>query len=115
MCIRDRRKEFISRVKKARTGISRVLILPIYLTFSFLFYFWKKYNFFWLSFFQEIGEALSDLKLLCSEIRRSDTFRKLLGLLLSIGNFLNGVNVSGTVRYLTLIFLFALLLTFLTV
>jgi len=45
--------------------------------------------------FQEIGEALSDLKLLCGEIRKSDTFRKILGLLLSIGNFLNSVNVSG--------------------
>lgn len=53
------------------------------------------FSLFFIVFFfvQEIGEALSDLKLLCAEIRKSDTFRKILGLLLSIGNFLNGVNV----------------------
>ncbi|XP_065675176.1 FH1/FH2 domain-containing protein 3 isoform X4 [Hydra vulgaris] len=44
---------------------------------------------------KEIGEALSDLKCLCEEVKKSDTFKKVLGLLLSVGNFLNGVNIKG--------------------
>uniref|UniRef100_T2MC48 FH1/FH2 domain-containing protein 3 n=1 Tax=Hydra vulgaris TaxID=6087 RepID=T2MC48_HYDVU len=44
---------------------------------------------------KEIGEALSDLKCLCEEVKKSDTFKKILGLLLSVGNFLNGVNIKG--------------------
>ncbi|XP_057291170.1 FH1/FH2 domain-containing protein 1-like [Hydractinia symbiolongicarpus] len=44
---------------------------------------------------KEIGEALSDLKLTCDEIKNIDTFKKCLSVLLSIGNFLNGVNIKG--------------------
>uniref|UniRef100_A0A6G1SA13 FH1/FH2 domain-containing protein 3 n=2 Tax=Aceria tosichella TaxID=561515 RepID=A0A6G1SA13_9ACAR len=44
---------------------------------------------------KEVAEPLMDLKQAIEEIERSETFRNILGTLLSIGNFLNSTNVKG--------------------
>ena len=44
---------------------------------------------------KEVAEPLMDLKQAIGEIERSETFRVILGTLLSIGNFLNSTNVKG--------------------
>lgn len=44
---------------------------------------------------KEVAEPLMDLKQAIDEIERSETFRNILGTLLSIGNFLNSTDVKG--------------------
>jgi len=44
---------------------------------------------------KEMGEQLMDLKMAMEEISKSKTFKKVLATLLSVGNFLNGVEVKG--------------------
>jgi hypothetical protein len=44
---------------------------------------------------KEVAEPLMDLKQAIEEIERSETFRNILGTLLSIGNFLNSTNAKG--------------------
>ena len=43
--------------------------------------------------FQEIGEAMLDLKLGIEELRKSKCLRQILASILSVGNFLNGSEV----------------------
>ena len=47
---------------------------------------------------QEIVEPLADLKQGIEDLRRNRTFKYILATLLSIGNFLNGVMVSGCTK-----------------
>ena len=44
---------------------------------------------------KEIKQALYELKNSCNEIRKSETFKRILALLLTIGNILNGVNIKA--------------------
>lgn len=44
---------------------------------------------------KEMGEQLMDLKLAMEEIEKSDTLKLVLGTLLAMGNFLNGLEVKG--------------------
>ena len=51
---------------------------------------------------KEMAEQLMDLKTSISEIEKNDTFKTILGTLLSMGNFLNGIKSKGfQLEYLT--------------
>ena len=43
---------------------------------------------------QELGDALMEMKRAIEDVRKSKTLKQVLGTLLSIGNFLNGTQVS---------------------
>ena len=56
-----------------------------------------------LSFpFQEVAEPLMDLKQGINDLRKSQTFKTIMSILLSVGNFLNGSDTKGfQVEYLS--------------
>lgn len=56
----------------------------------------KSWDFSSALFKQEIAEPLSDLKEGIAALQDSKTFKYILSVLLSIGNFLNGAQVSSS-------------------
>ncbi len=65
-------------------------LLQCYMKYMCLLQCYMKY----MCLLQEIAEPLMDLKVGVEDVRKSHTFRYVLATVLTIGNFLNGVQVN---------------------